>query len=111
VSIPDSVDGSSSSGVSWYSRNSSCKVDNLRKSQGKVQNSSWNLQLYFFFFDVEEGVLGPEFHLLFVDSDIVIKCQKQILFKAKLRMYISNWCCYPFDYVNNNQFRIPERKV
>ena len=25
------------------------------------------LQLYFFFFDVEEGVLGPEFHLLFVD--------------------------------------------
>ena len=22
-----------------------------------------------------------------------------------------NWCCYPFDYVNNNQFRIPERKV
>lgn len=30
-------------------------------------HSSWNLQLYFFFFDVEEGVLGPEFHLLFVD--------------------------------------------
>ena len=28
---------------------------------------SWNLQLYFFFLDVEEGVLGPEFHLLFVD--------------------------------------------
>jgi hypothetical protein len=28
---------------------------------------SWNLQLYFFFFDVEEGVLGLEFHLLFVD--------------------------------------------
>ena len=26
VSIPDSVDGSSSCGVSWYSRNSSCKV-------------------------------------------------------------------------------------
>jgi hypothetical protein len=23
----------------------------------------------------------------------------------------SCWCCYPFDYVNNNQFRIPERKV
>jgi hypothetical protein len=45
-------------------------------------HSSWNLQLYFFFFDVE-GVLGPEFHLLFVDWDIVIKCQKQILFKAK----------------------------
>ena len=41
------------------------------------------LQLYFFFFDVEEGVLGPEFHLLFVDWDIAIKCQKQILFKAK----------------------------
>jgi hypothetical protein len=39
--------------------------------------------LYFFFFDVEEGVLGPEFHLLFVDWDIAIKCQKQILFKAK----------------------------
>jgi hypothetical protein len=39
--------------------------------------------LYFFFFDVEEGVLGPEFHLLFVDWDIIIKCQKQILFKAK----------------------------
>ena len=46
-------------------------------------HSSWNLQLYFFFFDVEEGVLGPKFHLLFVDWDIVIKCQKQILFKAK----------------------------
>jgi hypothetical protein len=30
-------------------------------------HSSWNLQLYYFFFDVEEGVLGPEFHLLFVD--------------------------------------------
>jgi hypothetical protein len=30
-------------------------------------HSSWNIQLYFFFFDVEEGVLGPEFHLLFVD--------------------------------------------
>jgi hypothetical protein len=30
-------------------------------------HSSWNLQLYFFFFDVEEGVLGPEFHFLFVD--------------------------------------------
>jgi hypothetical protein len=30
-------------------------------------HSSWNLQLYFFFFDIEEGVLGPEFHLLFVD--------------------------------------------
>ena len=79
-------------------------------------HSSWNLQLYFFFFDVEEGVLGPEFHLLFVDRDIVIKCQKQILFKAKSeqyspRMYISNWCCYPFDYVNNNLFRIPKRKV
>jgi hypothetical protein len=42
---------------------------------------SWNLQLYFFFFDVEEGVLGLEFHVLFVDWDIVIKCQKQILFK------------------------------
>ena len=26
-------------------------------------------------------------------------------------MYISNWCCYPFDYVNNNQFLIPEGKV
>jgi hypothetical protein len=39
--------------------------------------------LYFFFFDVEEGVLGPEFHLLFVDWDIVMKCQKQILFKDK----------------------------
>ena len=26
-------------------------------------------------------------------------------------MYISNWCCYLFDYVNNNQFRMPERKV
>ena len=46
-------------------------------------HSSWNLQLYFFFFDVEEGVLSPEFHLLFVDWDIIIKCQKQILFKAK----------------------------
>jgi hypothetical protein len=23
-------------------------------------HSSWNLQMYFFFFDVEEGVLGPE---------------------------------------------------
>jgi hypothetical protein len=23
-------------------------------------HSSWNLQLYFFFFDVEEGVLGPK---------------------------------------------------
>jgi hypothetical protein len=46
-------------------------------------HSSWNLQLYFFFFDVEEGVLGSEFHLLFVDWDIVIKCKKQILFKAK----------------------------
>ena len=46
-------------------------------------HSSWNLQLYFFFFDVEEGELGPEFHLFFVDGDIVIKCQKQILFKAK----------------------------
>ena len=33
-------------------------------------HSSWNLQLYFFFFDVEEGVLGPEFHLLFVDWDM-----------------------------------------
>jgi hypothetical protein len=45
-------------------------------------HSSWNLQLYFFFFD---GVLpvGPDFYLLFVDWDIVIKCQKQILFKAK----------------------------
>jgi hypothetical protein len=58
---------------------------------------------HFFFFDVE-GVLGPEFHLLFVDWDIVIKCLKQILFKAKSeeyspRVYISNWC--PFDYVNN----------
>jgi hypothetical protein len=30
-------------------------------------HSSWNLQLYFFFFDVEEGVLGPEFHLLLAD--------------------------------------------
>jgi hypothetical protein len=46
-------------------------------------HSSWNLPLYFFFFDVEEGVVGPEFHLLFVDWDIVIKCQKQILVKAK----------------------------
>ena len=45
-------------------------------------HSSWNLQLYFFLFDVKEGVLGSEFHLLFVDWDIVIKCQKQILFKA-----------------------------
>jgi hypothetical protein len=42
-----------------------------------------DLQLYFFFFDVEEGLLGPKFHLLFVDWDIAIKCQKQILFKAK----------------------------
>jgi hypothetical protein len=46
---------------------------------------------------VEEGVLGPEFHLLFVDWDIVIKCKKQILFKTKSerytpRMYISIWC-------------------
>jgi hypothetical protein len=24
-------------------------------------HSSWNLQMYFFFFDVEEGVLGPEY--------------------------------------------------
>jgi hypothetical protein len=31
-------------------------------------HSSWNLQLYFFFFDVEEGVLDPEFHLLFLVS-------------------------------------------
>ena len=46
-------------------------------------HSSWNLQLYFFFFDVEEGVLGPKFYLLFVDWDIVTKCQKQILFTAK----------------------------
>ena len=30
---------------------------------------------------------------------------------ACMRMYISNWCCYQFDYVNNNQFRIPEQKV
>jgi hypothetical protein len=34
-----------------------------------IVSSSYNLQIilfHFFFFDVE-GVLGPEFHLLFVD--------------------------------------------
>jgi hypothetical protein len=39
--------------------------------------------MHILFFDVEEGVLGLEFHLLFVDWDIAIKGQKQILFKAK----------------------------
>jgi hypothetical protein len=52
-------------------------------------HSSWNLQLYFFFFDVEEGVLGSEFHLLFVDWDIVIKCKKQILFISVNRRDVS----------------------
>jgi hypothetical protein len=42
-------------------------------------HSSWNSQLYFFFFDVEEGVLGPEFHLLFVDWDIIIKCNCMVI--------------------------------
>ena len=67
------------------------KVQNARSFPNKLDCNQWcdffplvwNLQLYFFFFDVEEGVLGPEFHLLFVDWDIAIKCQKQILFKAK----------------------------
>jgi hypothetical protein len=51
------------------------RVQNARSFPNKLEcnqwcdffHSSWNSQLYFFFFDVEEGVLGPEFHLLFVD--------------------------------------------
>jgi hypothetical protein len=50
---------------------------------GKLFKLAFKQNSYNFLFDVEEGILGPEFQLLFADLDIVIKCQKQILFKAK----------------------------
>jgi hypothetical protein len=60
-------------------------------------HSSWNLQLYFFFFDVEEGVLGPEFHLLFVDWDIVIKCQKQIYLPQQKNCLLSSVAIFVYN--------------